>query len=104
MCRIVLNYVLRGCVCVEMCSVMLYCAGVVCYVLFIAACIVVYMYVCLYVVELCVRVCVSSQGSHIGISCSLVQLISTLGGYLLPQLIFICRWHEAHPIWVHSEL
>ena len=49
--------------------------------IFIAACIVVYMYVCLYVVELCVRVCVSSQGSHIGILCSLVQLISTLGGY-----------------------
>ena len=94
MCVYVMNYVLRGCVCVEMCSVMLICAGVI----------VVYMYVCLYVVELCVRVCVSSQGSHIGISCSLVQLISTLGGYLLPQLIFICRWHEAHPIWVHSEL
>ena len=60
--------------------------------IFIAACIVVYMYVCLYVVELCVRVCVSSQGSHIGILCSLVQLISTLGGYILPQVIFICRW------------
>ena len=58
------------------------CACAVVYLcIFIAACIVVYMYVCLYVVELCVRVCVSSQGSHIGISCSLVQLISTLGGY-----------------------
>ena len=76
----------------------------VAYLCILAACMVVYMYVCLYVAELCVRVCVSSQCSHIGISCSLVQLISTLGGYLLPQLILICRWHEAHPIWVHREL
>ena len=60
MCRIELNYVFCGCVCEEMCSVILYSAGVVCNVgllrcrvsvqKFIYASIV--EYVCLYVVEL----------------------------------------------------
>ena len=88
-CVCVWKYVVLYCIVREFCAMLGYggaVRAVVYLCIFIGACI--FVYVCLYVVELWVRVCVISQSSHIGISYSLLQLISILGGYFITSVDF----------------